>query len=83
MTNAHEPIDLVIRKTYAQTKACFITTRNLQIEVQELRNELAETRKQIASVTTLFLTLLDDPETRNKSEAVARDLRIHTYKKPL
>ena len=60
-----EPLDITIRKTYAQTKAVFIVIRNLQIEIQELRVEHEKLRSAV-------LTLLSDPQAREDAAAVIR-----------
>lgn len=52
-----DPLDITIRKTYAQTKALFIVVKNLQLEVQALQRTIAEANR-------LWLAILERPEDR-------------------
>lgn len=72
-----EPLDITIRKTYAQTKALFIVVKNLQLEVQSLQQTIAEANR-------LWAAILQDPQSRMDASAeLARERaqRIEQFKK--
>jgi hypothetical protein len=72
-----EPLDITIRKTYAQTKALFIVVKNLQLEVQSLQQTIAEANR-------LWAAILQTPEDRVDAAAELageRQLRIEKFKK--
>lgn len=52
-----EHLDIIIRKTYAQTTALFHKVNALQIEVQALQQTIAEANR-------LWLRILERPEDR-------------------
>jgi len=81
MSEASDPLDITIRKTYAQTKAVFIVIRNLQIELQQYRVEVQKLREDAVRTNSLLLALIHNPQMAEDVEAVARDLRIQTFKK--
>jgi len=62
-------LDLIIRQSHEQNTIIILKVHALQVEVQELRSAIAKSN-------TLFLTLLNDPETRNHAAAVAKDLGV-------
>lgn len=60
------------------------TNEKCTIAIRQLHNllvEVSELRATVKTSHTLFLALLNDPQARHEIEAVARDLRIETYKK--
>lgn len=71
-----DPADsLLIRQTFEKLSALFIKVHNLSVEVSELRSEQKKLRAAI-------LAMLSDPQTIREAQAIARELRIQTYKKP-
>ena len=65
-----EPLDVVIRKTYAQTTALFHKLNALQVQVQELREDQTRLR-------SVVLTLLADPQAREDALAVLKDFKFN------
>jgi hypothetical protein len=70
-----DPADsLLLRQIDSKTQVAIIQLRNLNVEIQTLREE----QKKLRSVV---LTLLADPQAREDALAVLREWRIETYKK--
>lgn len=69
-----KPEKLLLQQIYAKLHVVFLLTKNLGIEVSQLRAEQVKLR-------SVVLTLLADPQAQHDREAVERDLRIQTYKK--
>lgn len=72
--HAKAPLDIVIRNTCANVAIILVRTQNLQVEIQELR-------KETKALRSVVLALLGDPQAQHELEAMARELRIQTYKK--
>lgn len=68
-------IERTIRENYAQTKAVFILVRNLQIEVQELRDQLS------LALKALRLALEPVREDTRLNEAIRMDAIVQGQKK--
>jgi hypothetical protein len=75
--DVNEPLDITIRKTYAQTKALFIVVKNLQLEVQSLQQTIAEANR-------LWARILQTPADRMDAAAESaqqQELRVKKFTK--
>lgn len=70
----HSPEKLLLRQTYEKLQVIFLVVKNLGVEVSQLRAEQKALRSMV-------LALLTDPQAQHELEAMARSIRIETYKK--